>query len=144
MKTLTQLSTDLTRNTFKHFDLWKSDLYELNLMFAKFKINNLKTASGANRYPVYFETCLNNLFYQLVDINRDQKLVFCYQVKGKLYANFNPKNRAKYQFTGETKIPFYRNNKTVEKAILNSKTEKLGLFYPCGKPFHIQHDKTGD
>lgn len=85
MKNLYTLSTELTWYLNSKFR-WNDTSDEINRAYTEEYLPRvLKTATGKNRYPKYYETALNQVFHSVKMLLRDTHTVFGYWYDGEFY-----------------------------------------------------------
>lgn len=100
-------------------------------------LNVFHTNSGARRYPQYWQTVCNSVFFEVLEVYKSQNLIFCYEIDGQLYTTH--KNKSNSWFIGETSIPNYRKAGKEDRLIeLRKNNKKIvnGFYYVDGKPFY--------
>jgi hypothetical protein len=98
---------------------------------------HFKTDNGKKRYPDYYRSALNAFWYEFLNVRIAEDLLWCYEIDGKLYTNYNKNNPSKYCFKGITDLPCYRDNPEIEKRLLSDNNVIRGTYYPCGKPYFV-------
>lgn len=85
MKSLYTLSTELTWYLNSKY-IWNDTSDEINRTYTEEYLPRvLKTATGKNRYPKYYEAALNQVFHSATMLLRDKHTIFGYWYEGEFY-----------------------------------------------------------
>lgn len=123
---------------------FKADHNEIMKHYHKICNNHFITENGNKRYPNYYQTTCNAIFFEILELLKSQSLIYCYEIDGKLYTTFNSDYPNKYSFKGLTDIQNYRKagkEDRLNNARKNNENITSGFYYPCGKPFFIRTNR---